>query len=156
MDSKFLDVNAIAVFLDESHIGHPFLREAVMPGFRGDFRLLLSSYLLIRARWVLVSRWAVAPQEADTAVGALAGIRSPTYVSGDGRVVVKALELAGETGHDMYDCFIVALAASGGATHLITTDMALRYVCEALDVEYENPVPREVLQQFGISGRPSS
>ena len=87
---------------------------------------------------------------------ALARLRFPRYVDGDGGVVVRALELSRELPHDVYDCILVALAEKGEATHLITTDVGLGRVCEKVGVRYENPVPRKVLAQFGPAGRPSS
>lgn len=156
MDRKFVDVNAIAVFLDESHIGHPYVRSALRPGLEGTFRIVLASYLLLRARWVLVSQWGVPGVDADRAVAALARLRFPLYVDGDGGVIVRALELSRELPHDVYDCFLVALAERGEATHLITTDVGLSRACEKVGVRYENPVPRKVLAQFGPAGRRSS
>ena len=156
MDRKFVDVNAIAVFLDESHIGHPYVRTALRPGLEGAFRIVLASYLLIRARWVLVSQWGVPGSEADRAVAALARLRFPLYVDGDGGVVARAIELSRELPHDVYDCFLVALAEKGEATHLVTTDAGLRRVCERAGIQYQNPVPRKVLTRFGPSGRRSS
>jgi predicted nucleic acid-binding protein len=155
VDRKFVDVNAIAVFLDESHIGHPYVRSALRPGLEGTFQIVLASYLLLRARWVLVSQWGVPGPDANRAVAAFSRMRFPLYVDGDGRVVVRALELSEELAHDVYDCFLVALAEKGKATHLITTDVGLRRVCEKVRVRYENPVPRKVLAQFGLTGRRS-
>ena len=156
MDRKFVDVNAIAVFLDESHVGHPYVRSALRQGLEGTFQIVLASYLLLRARWVLVSQWGVPGPDADRAVAALARLRFPRYVDGDGAVVVRAIELSRELPHDVYDCFLVALAENGEATHLVTTDAGLRRVCEKVGIRYENPIPRKVLAQFGATGRRSS
>lgn len=156
MDRKFVDVNAIAVFLDESHAGHTYVRSALRPGMEGAFKLVLASYLLLRARWILVSQWGVPGSDADRAVGGLARLRFPVYVDGDGGVVVRAIELSMELSHDVYDCFILALAEKGEATHLVTTDAGLRRVCEKVGIRYENPVPRRVLARFGRDGRGSS
>ena len=156
MDRKFVDVNAIAVFLDESHVGHPYVRAALRPGLEGTFQLVFASYLLLRARWVLVSQWGVPGPDADRAVAALARLRFPLYVDGDGGVVVRAIELSRELPHDVYDCFLVALAEEGQATHLVTTDAGLRRVCDKVGIRYENPVPRRVLAQFGATGRRAS
>lgn len=155
MDRKFVDVNAIAVFLDESHIGHPYVRIALRPGLEGAFHVVLASYVLLRARWVLVSQWGVPGPDADRAVAALARLRFPLYVDGDGGVVIRAIDLSRELSHDVYDCFLVALAEKGEATHLVTTDVGLRGVCEKVGIRYENPVPRKVLTQFGLTGRRS-
>ncbi|MFQ5838921.1 MAG: type II toxin-antitoxin system VapC family toxin [Thermoplasmata archaeon] len=153
MERKFLDVNVVAVFLDEDHVGHSFVQEAIMPGLRGAFRVLLNSYHLLRARWVLVSQWGLDPAEADAAVESLAEIRSVAYAEGDGRVVLRAIRLSRDIGHDVYDCFVAALADSAEATHLVTTDAGMQTVCEAVGIEYENPVPLDILRQFGVAGR---
>ncbi len=155
MDRKFLDVNAIAIFLDEGHAGHPYIRDAVNPGLRGEFQLLLNAGLIVRARWVLVSQWRIAEQDADRALGSLARIRSLLYAGGDGNTIAHAIELSRETRHDLYDCFVVALAKHGGASHVITADTGLSRVCEAADLTYENPIPQRVLREFGVAGRTS-
>ena len=155
MDRKFLDVNAVAMFLDEGHAGHPYIRDAVDPGLRGEFQLLLNANLMVRARWVLVSQWGVAERDADAALGSFARVRSPMYTGGDGSTISRALELATETRHDVYDCFIVALAVHGGATHVITADAGLSRVCEAAGLAYENPIPPRILRGFGVAGRSS-
>jgi predicted nucleic acid-binding protein len=155
VDRKFLDVNAIAMFLDEGHAGHPYIRTSVDPGLAGEFQLLLNANLMIRARWVLVSRWGVAGQEADAALRSLARVRSPIYEGGNGETIARALDLAAETHHDVYDCFIVALAADGEATHVITADAGLSRVCDAAGLAYENPIPVRVLRGFGVTGRRS-
>jgi len=156
VDRKFVDVNAIAVFLDESHVGHTYVRSALRPGMEGAFKLVLASYLLLRARWILVSQWGVPGSDADRAVGALARLRFPEYVDGDGGVVVRAIELSRELSHDVYDCFLLALAEKGEATHLVTTDARLRRACEMVGIRYENPVPPRVLARFGQDGRGSA
>ncbi len=153
MDRKFVDVNAIAVFLDESHVGHTYVRSALRPGMEGAFKLVLASYLLLRARWILVSQWGVPGPDADHAVGGLARLRFPVYVDGDGGVVVRAIDLSRELSHDVYNCFLLALAEKGEATHLITTDAGLRRVCEMVGIRYENPVPPRVLARFGKDGK---
>lgn len=155
MDRKFLDVNTIAILLDEGHVGHPHVQGAVLPGFRGEFQVLWNANLILRARWVLVSRWGIADQDANAALESLARIHGPEWVDGDGGTILRALELAATMRHDVYDCFIVALAEAGEATGLLTTDAALSRVCEAVGLTYENPVPLSVLRRFGVRGRDS-
>jgi len=155
VDRKFLDVNAIAILLDEGHVGHPHIQGAVLPGFRGEFQILLNANLLTRARWVLVSQWGIEDREADAALESLARIHGPEYVGGDGGTVGRALELAAATRHDVYDCFIVALAEAGEATSLVTTDAELARICEVVGLTYENPIPPKVLRGFGVKGRNS-
>jgi len=92
-------------------------------------------------------------READRAVADLARLRGPTYVDGDGDTVLHAFELAETTGHDVYDCYLTALAKRGEATHLVTTDSGLRRVCETVGIAYENPVPSSVLARFRVRGR---
>lgn len=152
MDRKFLDVNAVAVLLDESHLGHPYVREAVLPGFRGAFQVLLNASILMRARWVLVAQWGVDPPSADDAVRDLAEAGAPVYVGGEGATVARAIALSREFSHDVYDCFVIALAGAGRATHLVTTYAGLESVCRAVSMEYENPVPGDVLSRFGVGG----
>jgi predicted nucleic acid-binding protein len=155
VDRKFLDVNAIAILVDAGHVGHSHVQGAVLPGFRGEFQILWSASLLMRARWVLVSQWGVAERDADGALESLARVHGPEYVGGDAGTIRRALELAASTRHDVYDCFIVALAEAGEATHLVTTDASLSRICEAVGLTYENPIPPKVLRGFGVKGRDS-
>lgn len=153
MDRKFLDVNAIAVFLDSDHVGHPHVRDAITPGLSGAFEVLLNAYQLLRARWIMVSRWGLSPSDADEAIGSIAALPSVTYVEGDGDVVLEALRMSREIRHDIYDCFVAKLAARAKATHFVTTDTRIREACTAAGIEYENPVPTSILRRFGVSGR---
>lgn len=95
----------------------------------------------------------VAGPEADRAIAGLARLRFPVYIDGDEGVVVRAIELSEELRHDVYDCFLIALAEKGDATHLVTTDALLRRVCGEAGIQYENPVPRRILAGFGRAGK---
>lgn len=108
-----MDVNAAAL-LDEDHVGHPYVYDATLPGLQGAFRVLLSAYHLMQARWVLVSQWGLDSSEADAAVESLATVRSVEYAEGDGRTVARAIGLSREIGHDVYDCFADAVAERQG------------------------------------------
>lgn len=153
MDRKLVDVNALAVFLDESHVGHPYVRRALAPGFTGEFQVLISAYHLMRTRWVLVNKWGVPTDEADGLLTKFAQIQSPFYVAADGAAVGRAISIAKEVHHDVYDCFLGTMAAAAGATHLFTTDRGFSRVCDALGLVYENPIPDSVLRRFGVTGR---
>jgi predicted nucleic acid-binding protein len=153
VDRKFLDVNALAVYLDSSHPGHPYVEPVVRRGLEGAYQMVLAASVLLRARWVLTSRWGGSAEEVDRSLRALASLRSPAYADGAGPTILRAMDLAQEHSQDVYDCYLVALAEGAEATHLVTTDSGLRRVCESTEVRYENPVPPRVLSQFGATGR---
>ncbi len=50
--------------------------------------------------------------------------------------------------HDVYDCTYLAFAEQVGATTIITTDTDFKKLSGAVNIKYENLVPREVLKRF--------
>ena len=148
MKSKLIDLNILAIFLVEDHPGHRHVDPAISSGLAGEYRLLMPDQLPLRARWVLTKRWGIDRMEADRAVEDFLQHRRVRYIGASRTTLQKAFELAKALRHDVYDTFYLALAMDHGATALITTDRDFRTLCKRVDLEYENPVPDEVLRRF--------
>jgi len=148
MTSKLIDLNILAIFLVEDHPGHRHVDQAVSSGLAGEYRLLMPDQLPLRARWILTNRWGIDRSEADRAVEDFLLHRRIRYVGASRMTMQKAFELSKTLRHDVYDTFYLALAMDHGATALLTTDRDFRTLCKKVDLEYENPVPDEVLRRF--------
>jgi predicted nucleic acid-binding protein len=149
MRSKLIDLNILAIFLVEDHPGHRHVDKALSAGLAGEYRLLMPDHLPLRARWVLTNRWGIPRSEADRAVEDFLEHRRVRYVGASRTTMHKAFELARTLRHDVYDTFFLAMAIDHGASVVLTTDRDFRALCRRVDLEYENPVPDEVLRRFG-------
>lgn len=151
--SKLADVNVLSIFLVEDHPGHPFVDAVVSEGLAGGYRLLVLDQLPLRARWVLTTRWGIRKADADRAIEDFLQHRRVHYVGASRTTLLKAYELARLLRHDVYDTFYLALASEYSASALITTDTDFRELCRKVQLDYENPVPEEILARFGAFGR---
>ena len=151
--SKLIDVNVLAIFLVEDHPGHPYVDRVVSPGLAGAYRLLVPDYLPLRARWVLTTRWGIPKAEADRAIEDFLEQRLVWYVAATRATLRAAYALARRLHHDVYDTFYLALGRDHAASAFVTTDTGFRTLCRKVGMEYENPVPSEVLARFGVAPR---
>jgi predicted nucleic acid-binding protein len=146
-DRLLLDVNALAITLVSDHPGHEYVGDALEPGFRGAATLLVFEYLPLRAHWVLTTQWGIDEESARDAVRSL--LDQPLELVGAGReTLLDAYRLSTSKGHDVFDCFYLALARTHDADALLTTDRDFEGLCAGESVAYRNPVPAEVLSEF--------
>jgi len=61
--------------------------------------------------------------------------------------LIKAFQYSANFIHDVYDCYLSIAIQEGGAS-IITTDVDFKKLCEKAKLNYENPVPLDVLRQF--------
>ena len=148
MKSKLIDLNILAIFLVEDHPGHRHVEPAISSGLAGEYRLLMPDQLPLRARWVLTKRWEINREEADRAIEDFLEHRRVRYLGASRATMQRSFEMARLLRHDVYDTFYLALARDHGATSLLTTDRDFRTLCKKVDLDYENPVPEEVLRRF--------
>jgi len=148
MTSKLIDLNILAIFLVEDHPGHPYVDRAVSSGLAGEYRLLVPDQLPLRARWILTNRWGIDRLEADRALEDFLQHRRVRYLGASRTTLQRAFELSKTLRHDVYDTFYIALAMEYGASAVLTTDRDFRALCRKVHLEYENPVPDEVLRRF--------
>jgi len=128
MTSKLIDLNILAIFLVEDHPGHPYVDRAVSSG--------------------LTNRWGIDRLEADRALEDFLQHRRVRYLGASRTTLQRAFELSKTLRHDVYDTFYIALAMEYGASAVLTTDRDFRALCRKFHLEYENPVPDEVLRRF--------
>jgi len=144
------DLNAVSILLVDDHPGHPFISDVLTPALNGHDTLLGFGYLPLRIQWVLEDL-GFETHEARNAVSSL--LQYPIeFVDVDDRTVLDAYDISAEKNHDVYDCFYVALARQADADVLLTTDRDFDALCETESVEYRNPVPTDVLEDFHAVG----
>lgn len=141
------DVNALAIQLVEDHPGHRHVVEELVPALEGRDTLLVFGYLPLRVQYIL-DDLGFDRVEARNAVSSL--VQYPIeFVGPDAETILAAYEVSAEKNHDVYDSFYLALARDVGADKLVTTDTDFEELCAGEPVEYVNPVPKDVLEQFG-------
>lgn len=147
------DLNALVIQLVDDHPGHPHVSRVLGPALRGEETLLLFGYLPLRVQWVLEDLGFDAV-EARNAVSSL--LEYPMeFVQADADTIRRAYELSAAKNHDSFDCFYLALAMDADADALVTTDQDFAHLCSGEPVDYENPVPEDVLARFESVGEPN-
>ncbi|MHB8587002.1 MAG: type II toxin-antitoxin system VapC family toxin [Thermoplasmatota archaeon] len=149
--SRLVDLNALAIYLTENHPGNPYISAAIDAGLDGQYRLFVPDYSPLRARWILTKAWKVPKQNADEAIQDFLGHPRVGYLGASRTALLRAFELAKSLGHDVYDTFYLAMALDHSITGLLTTDTDFRALAPKVGLEYENPVPADVLAKFGVS-----
>jgi predicted nucleic acid-binding protein len=151
MARLLLDVNALAIALVADHPGHEYVSDRLRPGLRSEDTLLVFDYLPLRAHWVLTSQWDIPESDASDAVTSF--LEQPIEVVGaDRETLLDAYELTAVKNSGVYECFYLALARHHDADALVTTDTDFTVLCADEPVAYENPVPTDVLSEFGRVG----
>lgn len=140
-----LDVNAVAISLVGDHPGHEYVFPHVQHGFGGETSILVFDYFSFRAQYILTNRYGVETHRARNVVQQF--LRQPIeIVSADRETILDTYEISAEKNHDVYDCFLIALARHHDADALLTTDTDFEELCQRESFVYLNPVPDEVLE----------
>lgn len=140
------DVNALVIQLVDDHPGYPYVANELEAGLTGSDTLLVFGYLPLRVQWLLEDL-GFDTVDARNAVSSL--LQYPMeFVDVDEEVLFEAYEISAEHGHDIYDCFYIALARNANADRLVTTDRDFEELCVGEQTEYVNPVPESVLSEF--------
>jgi len=148
-DRKVLDVNVLAIFLVRDHPGNEYVSLVVEEGLRGAFIPLVMDILPIRAFWIMTKKWGCSEKESAEAVEHFVkAYDRPRYVCLKRQTIVESFSLAEELKHDVFDCVYLAFALQEGANAIITTDTYFEQLCKRVELEYVNPVPKEVLKRF--------
>ena len=148
---KLLDVNVMAISLIEDHPGYPYIEPVIQEGLKGSFTLLIPSVLPFRVCWILTTKWDVPRKVAEEIVGYFVKNQpAPEYFGLNQTSIQEAFTLARELNHDIYDCYYLAAAHQMNANSIITTDSGFEKLCSrvSFSLEYENPVPEEILGGF--------
>lgn len=141
-----VDLNAAVIRLVDDHPGHPYVAEELESALVGDDTLLVFGYLPLRIQWILEDL-GFDSHAARNAVSSF--LQYPMeFVSVDAGTILDAYDVGAAKNHDVYDCFYIALARHADADMLVTTDRDFEVLCADESVEYVNPVPDDVLEQF--------
>ncbi|MFC7155621.1 type II toxin-antitoxin system VapC family toxin [Halomarina halobia] len=146
-DRVLLDLNAVVIAILRDHPGHEYLFPPVERGFEAESSLLVFDYYPLRAQYLLTKRYRVETHRARTAVQRF--VRQPIqFVAADRETILEAYEVSAERNHDVYDCFLVALARHHEADAILTTDTDFEELCRGEPFAYFNPVPEDILERF--------
>lgn len=147
-----LDVNALAIGLVDDHPGHEYVRPPIDAGCDGAYDLQVFDYHPLRAQYLMTTDFEVERVPARNSVQAF--LRQPiTLVSATRETLLNAYEISAAKNHDVYDCFLLALAQAHDTDALLTTDTDFADLCRDESIAYVNPVPTAILERFGsLSG----
>jgi predicted nucleic acid-binding protein len=94
-------------------------------------------------------KWGCSKDEsADAIANFLDVYERPQYPGLHKSSGLESFRLAEELRHDVFDCAYLALAQQERAKSIITTDTDFRRLCKRLKLEYQNPIPEDVLKRF--------
>lgn len=148
-EKKVLDVNALAIFLVNDHPGNKYVFPIVEEGLRGAYIPIIMDILPVRAYWIMARRWKCSEKESTEAIlHFIKAYDRPQYPSLKKETMVESFKLAEELKHDVFDCVYLAFALQEDANAIITTDTDFERLCKRVGLEYNNPVPSEVLKRF--------
>jgi len=118
-------------------------------GLNGSFKLVIPEYLPFRAFWILTTKWKIKKMDAKELINDfIQNYSSPDYRGLERDSIAKAFRYSDDLNHDIYDCFYLSLAKQEEASSILTTDTGFDTLCIKIGLNYENPVPIEVLKTF--------
>jgi len=149
MIRKLIDINFFSIYFVEDHPGFSFIKKTMDEGLAGAFNLLIPEILPFRAFWILTTKWEIEKQIAkEIILDFVKNYSVPIYVGLKRTTIVEAFKYSRELNHDIYDCYYLALAKQEEATSILTTDTDFDKLCKSVGLNYENPVPLDILKKF--------
>ena len=143
------DVNALAIALTEDHPAYEDVFPWIENALDGPNVLLVFDYYPLRAQYIMTNNFGVDAVAARNAVQSL--VRSPARIVGaNGKTLREAYDISAEKEHDVYDSFVLALARSYDADHLLTTDGDFDDLCVGESVNYVNPIPGDKREKLAL------
>lgn len=148
-EKRVLDVNVLAIFLVKDHPGNRFVSPIVEEGLRGAYIPILMDFLPVRAYWVMTRRWGCQERESANAIEHFVRAYDRVCYAGlHKETIVESFGLAEKLRHDVYDCVYLAFALQEKAKGIVTTDTDFERICRQVELDYINPVPKDVLKRF--------
>ncbi|MDI6806124.1 MAG: PIN domain-containing protein [Candidatus Bathyarchaeia archaeon] len=148
-DRRILDVNVLAIYLVSDHPGNEHVSSIMEEGLSGVYTPLIMDILPIRAYWIMTEKWGCDKAESAKAVKYFVeNYDRPHYYCLQRQTLTRSFELAEKLNHDIYDCVYLAAAIQENASAIITTDTNFQKLCKRVNLEYINPIPKEVLKRF--------
>ncbi len=149
MSKKLIDINFFSIYFVEDHPGFTFVKKLMEEGLTGGFTLIIPEILPFRAFWILTTKWGINKQLAkDVILEFVQNYSIPKYVGLKRETIIEAFKYSNELKHDIYDCYYLALAKQEKATSILTTDTDFEKLCKKIDLNYENPIPLDILKKF--------
>ena len=118
-------------------------------GLTGAFRIIIPEILPFRAFWILTTKWGIDKQLAkEIILEFVKNYSIPIYAGLKRETIIEAFKYSNDLNHDIYDCYYLALAKQENATSILTTDTDFDKLCKKIGLNYENPVPLDILKKF--------
>jgi len=149
MTRKLIDINFLSIFFVEDHPGFSYIKKLMDEGLTGAFKIIIPEILPFRAFWILTTKWGIDKQLAkEIILEFVKNYSIPIYAGLKRETIIKAFKYSNELNHDIYDCYYLALAKQENATSILTTDTDFDKLCKKIGLNYENPVPLDILKKF--------
>jgi len=149
MTRKLIDINFLSIYFVEDHPGFSYIKKLMDEGLTGAFKIIIPETLPFRAFWILTTKWGIDKQLAKGIILEFVKNYSiPIYAGLKRETIIEAFKYSNELNHDIYDCYYLALAKQEDATSILTTDTDFDKLCKKIGLNYENPIPLDILKKF--------
>lgn len=149
MTRKLIDINFLSIYFVEDHPGFSYIKKLMDEGLTGAFKIIIPEILPFRAFWILTTKWGIDKQLAkEIILEFVKNYSIPIYAGLKRETIIEAFKYSNELKHDIYDCYYLALAKQENATSILTTDTDFDKLCKKIGLNYENPVPLDILKKF--------
>lgn len=149
MTRKLIDINFLSIFFVEDHPGFSYIKKLMDEGLTGAFKIIIPEILPFRVFWILTTKWGIDKQLAkEIILEFVKNYSIPIYAGLKRKTIMEAFKYSNELNHDIYDCYYLALAKQENATSILTTDTDFDKLCKKIGLNYENPVPLDILKKF--------
>ncbi len=149
MNRKLIDINFLSIFFVEDHPGFSYIKKLMDEGLTGAFKIIIPEILPFRAFWILTTKWGIDKQLAkEIILEFVKNYSIPIYAGLKRETIIEAFKYSNELNQDIYDCYYLALAKQENATSILTTDTDFDKLCKKIGLNYENPIPLDILKKF--------
>ena len=149
MNRKLIDINFLSIFFVEDHPGFSYIKKLMDEGLTGAFKIIIPEILPFLAYWILTTKWGIDKQLTKEIIFEFVKNYSiPIYVGLKRETIIEAFKYSNELNHDIYDCYYLALAKQENVSSILTTDTDFDKLCKKIGLNYENPVPLDILKKF--------
>jgi len=149
MTRKLIDINFLSIFFVEDHPGFSYIKKLMDEGLTGAFKIIIPEILPFRVFWILTTKWGIDKQLAkEIILEFVKNYSIPIYAGLKRETIIEAFKYSNELNHDIYDCYYLALAKQENATSILTTDTDFDKLCKKIGLNYENPIPLDILKKF--------
>ena len=145
-----LDINVVAIYLVENHPGNKYVKETIDFGIENKIEFILFDFLPLRVYWILTTKWGAEKRSSQEAIISFLDLPNIKLVSVDKEDIQKAFTMAKKINHDVYDLIYAVIALKTNSNGIITTDTDFKKICAHTNLEYINPIPKNILRRFHL------